>query len=477
MKIVLANAPFRTYNGKFLKKDITLEKIKDNLNCKIDYLYKRHLSPFLQEKINLKLHLNKEGFRYGVRAGSRWPWTAAWPHGDAPYPFMMGYSAALLKENGFEVNILDAVVNEFYSCEKFVEKIKKENPDIVIIESAAVTMDIDLWTAKQVSEFAEVALAGPHFTDDIALSLKEENPYIKYFLKGEYIKSSLKMAQTRESGIYDSEIVTDLDSIPFPFRDYEGAEKYYEVTMPTPRPQLQIYASKGCPFKCKFCMWPQTMYKGNVAQRSPEKIAEEIRLNVEKYGYKSILFDDDTFNIGNERISKLCDYLKEIGLPWTMMGRLDSSPDWLFDKMVDSGCVGMRFGVETFDIECLKKINKGLERVDFQGTLKHLSEKYSDLWLHLTMMKDMPGQTEEIHQKDMKILEDLGFSIYGSCDTHRHFQLSHCVPYKGTQLYKEMMELLGNEFDQKNIQYDGMSDTIMSELNKRGLWDKTNTTV
>ena len=88
-------------------------------------------------------------------------------------------------------------------------------------------------------------------------------------------------------------------------------------------------------------MWPQTMYQGKVAYRKPEHVAEEIRYCVDKYGYKSIFFDDDTFNVGNERVGKLCDELKEIGLPWTMMGRLDCSPTWLYDKMVDSGCIGI----------------------------------------------------------------------------------------------------------------------------------------
>ena len=145
-------------------------------------------------------------------------------------------------------------------------------------------------------------------------------PHITYLLKGEYILSTLKMARSQQPGIYESEVVTDLDSIPFPFRDYRVSTKYFDPTMPTPRPQLQIYGSKGCPFKCTFCLWPQTMYQGKVALRKPEKIAEEIRYCVEKYGYQSIFFDDDTFNLGTERISRLCDELKQIGLPWTRWG-------------------------------------------------------------------------------------------------------------------------------------------------------------
>ena len=102
--------------------------------------------------------------------------------------------------------------------------------------------------------------------------------------------------------------------------------------MPTRKPQLAMYGSKRCPFKCTFCSWPQTMYFGSVALRTPEKIAEEIRDAVEKHGFRSIFFDDDTFNLGTKRISKLCEYLKEINLPWTMMGRLDISPNCYMTK-------------------------------------------------------------------------------------------------------------------------------------------------
>ena len=56
-----------------------------------------------------------KSIRYGVRAGSRWPWTMNKPHGGPPYPFFMGYAAAYLRANGFEVNIIDAVAEEQYN--------------------------------------------------------------------------------------------------------------------------------------------------------------------------------------------------------------------------------------------------------------------------------------------------------------------------------------------------------------------------
>jgi hopanoid biosynthesis associated radical SAM protein hpnJ len=399
-----------------------------------------------------------KGVRYGVRAGSRWPWTVDYPLEGCPFPFFMGYTAAFLRTNGHEVKIRDAVVEMQFDYNVFLHAIQSEAADIVILECTTPTLDIDLWFAEKVSRFAEVALAGSHLTSKCN-EVVGQSPWVSYFLKGEYIISALDMVKSRRKGIYESKIVKNLDELPFPVRDYPFAADYYDPTMPTQRPQLQIYGSKGCPFKCAFCLWPQTMYDGHVSLRSPQKIAEEIRYNVEKYGYKSIFFDDDTFNIGTDRISELCDELKSIGLPWTMMGRLDSSPIWLFDKMVDSGCVGMRFGIETFNTNVLARIQKGIERSDFRRTLEHLAVTYPDVMMHVTMMKDLPGQSEEIHREDMKILKELQFT---DSDPRRSYQLSHCVPFPGTRLYEELCGQL-SELDNDFRKYDGAQATILTD--------------
>lgn len=455
MKVVFVNAPV------IRSKDSSPEN-----NFKIDgFIFKPQYRKIpgvgrLFYLLNKTIGLGR-GIRYGVRAGSRWPFTMDGPMEYAPFPFFMGYAAAYLKSNGYDVTIIDAVANEQYSYEAFFEEVKAEKPDIVVAECSTPTIDIDLWIAKRISEFTEVALAGPHLTTN-AESIQKKELYVKYLLKGEYILNSLEMVRARQSGIYESKVVKDLDSIPFPFRDFKGGDKYYDPSMPTAKPQLQIYSGKGCPFKCTFCAWPRTMYKGIVAPREPRNVAREIRQAIDLHGYKSIFFDDDTFNLGTERISKLCDELAKIGLPWTMMGRLDVSPNWLYDKMVDSGCVGMRFGIETFNLEVLERVKKGLERMDFRKTLAYISKKYPRLMIHLTMMKDMPGQTEEIHRNDMKILKGLGYSSSGNI--YRSFQLSRCVPFPGTEMYNELVEKFGEERMKDYKLYDGGQKTVMKEV-------------
>jgi radical SAM superfamily enzyme YgiQ (UPF0313 family) len=206
------------------------------------------------------------------------------------------------------------------------------------------------------------------------------------------------------------------------------------------------------------------MYNGKVALRSPQKISYEINECISKYGFRSIFFDDDTFNLGEQRISELCDELKKIGLPWTMMGRLDCSPKWLYEKMVQSGCVGMRFGIESFNCDVLKNINKGLERIDFLETLVHICTKYPKLMIHVTMMKNMPGQTEEIHHKDLDILHSLGFT---NSSMLRSYQIASCVPFPGTKLYHEFIEKHGSQCVSDFSKYDGNQETIIKNDGKK----------
>jgi anaerobic magnesium-protoporphyrin IX monomethyl ester cyclase len=453
IKVIFANSPVMRYKDQIVT-DFSIEKEK-----KIRFLrwMKKLGVPRIMERAYNHIIFRSGYIRFGQRAGSRWPFTSRKPTNALNFPFIMNYSASYLRSRGYDAETVDAIADECFSYSGFIGKLKEKKPDIVVLECCTPTIDIDILMAKEISNFAEVALAGPHLSLKCS-EVQKQAPFVKYFLKGEYILSSLKMAETRKKGVYESEVVRDIDSIPFPFRDYSSSYKYYDPSMCTKFPQLQIWGSKGCPFHCTFCMWPQTMYKGIVSLRSPKKIIAEIKENLKKKDYKSIFFDDDTFNIGTERISELSDELKKIGLPWTMMGRLDCSPLWLLEKMIDCGCVGLRFGVETFDKGVLKNVNKGLENTNFLETIRQISKKYPKIMIHLTMMENLPGQTKEIHANDMKILKEMGYEeVRGfpfRSNEYRHFQCSSCVPFPGTKMHTDL-KLDGKETLKDYISYDG----------------------
>ena len=157
-------------------------------------------------------------------------------------------------------------------------------------------------------------------------------------------------------------------------------------------------------------------------------------------------------------------FRSEIGLPWTMMGRLDTSPLWLFDKMVDCGCVGMRFGVETFDPNVSRNIKKGLEIDNIYGVLKYLVENHLNLRLYILMMKNLPGQTKAIEQRDAETLRELGFVEKAGGDVLRGYRVASCVPFPGTSLYDDFVRRYGLEKLQGMEMYDGSQEKFSGLL-------------
>ena len=208
MKILFVNPPvIRTKNSNAKN------------NFKIDGLRFRPIFRKIPFIYPIWKRLSDPTTRYGVRAGSRWPWTSDQPLQALHYPFLMAYATSLLKENGFEVELYDAVAQEEYSYSNFISNVSKKNADIIVIETSTPTFDIDIWMAKKLSKFADICLAGPHLTYT-AEKLQKKHKFIKYFLKGEYILSALEMAKTKRPGIYEINTVKDLEEIPYPYRDY-----------------------------------------------------------------------------------------------------------------------------------------------------------------------------------------------------------------------------------------------------------------
>jgi radical SAM superfamily enzyme YgiQ (UPF0313 family) len=138
-----------------------------------------------------------------------------------------------------------------------------------------------------------------------------------------------------------------------------------------------------------------------------------------------------------------------------MMGRLDCSPLWLFDKMIGCGCVGMRFGIETFDAEVSRKIKKGLKAEDVKSVLGYLCKTYPRLMLHVAMMKNLPGQSRSSQERDMEILKAMDFSAF---NPYRSYQLSSCVPFPGTALYRDVLKKYSMEEISDPRMYDGFSE-------------------
>ena len=109
MKVLFVNPPNIRSDTSSVENDFAIKAF-----VVPPYLRKIKWSEALFRRLNKFTGLGNT-VRYGVRAGSRWPFTMDQPNSDyAPYPFFMGYAASNLREHGFEVNIFDAVAEIEY---------------------------------------------------------------------------------------------------------------------------------------------------------------------------------------------------------------------------------------------------------------------------------------------------------------------------------------------------------------------------
>ena len=57
-----------------------------------------------------------------------------------PFPFFLAYTAALLKKNGFDVNLIDAIASGINEAE-YLKKVEDYSPDLIIQETSTPSIN------------------------------------------------------------------------------------------------------------------------------------------------------------------------------------------------------------------------------------------------------------------------------------------------------------------------------------------------
>lgn len=419
----------------------------------------------------------KANGRRGVRAGSRWPFSGKECNGQqlayAPYPFFMGYLSALLKDNGINPVVVDGIGEGLNNFE-FMERVAGYKPDIIVMETSTASYIVDhLWLMRIKERLPDTIIVwtGPHVSA-MGDTVMAANHLVDFVIQGEYEVVAAELIdclsngrdyshikgliyRNAENGLVDNgkAPAVDIDALPFPDRLSMPIYKYVDLFGGIPYPSLQVHASRGCPFGCIYCVWPQVLY-GNrkYRTRNPEKIAAEIHDAVSTYGFRSFYFDDDTFNIGKERLLELCKALQRYGLdkiPWGAMARADTSDFETLKAMRQSGLVAMKIGVESGDQDLVNRAGKQLSLAKVENAVEWCREL--GIRIHLTFTFGLPGETIQTIEKTIEFAKRL------NPDT---IQFSITTPLPGTRYYKELKST-GNLLSTDWERYDGGLFTVI----------------
>jgi anaerobic magnesium-protoporphyrin IX monomethyl ester cyclase len=324
-------------------------------------------------------------------------------------------------------------------------------PRLILLETSTPSIAFDLETAaaiKRLSPETYVALLGSHVTyfdrETVA-----ENPAVDAVLRGEFEYTAADLARALQDGADlsavlgityrdaqgdprrnpDRPLFEPLDQVPFPARHIVNGAGYragiYSGGYPT-----AMVSSRGCPYHCTFCLWPDALYGHKFRARSAENVVDEIEEAVRTYGHDEIYFDDDTFTIDRQRVLDICRMIRERELQkeveWIAQCRVDTVDREMLEAMKAANCGYILFGVESGSPKMLKKMRKGITlekaRAAFALT-KEVGIKTQAFFLF-----GMPGETQETIRETIEFAKELNASST---------QFAVAIPHPGTALYQE----------------------------------------
>lgn len=386
-------------------------------------------------------------------------------------PLGIGYLAAVLEQEGYQVSVVDCQITHPDS-KALEEKFRSLNPDIIGVTSATVTylpaLDV-LKTAKAAVPNALTLMGGPHVTvlDHEALV---ESESLDVVVRGEGEQTMLELAKLVSegnaknlSGVQgitfkhsnqiiqnpDRPFMTDIDSLPLPAHRHFDTNMYklFGVNY------MPIITSRGCPSACTFCL-ARKMCGHAFRGRSPSKVVDELEWLRDEYHAGAFAFYDDTFTFDLKRAHAICDEMqkRKVDLPWDCRTRVDRVNKELLAKLKATNCQLIHFGVESGSPEMLKLMHKGTTVELNAQAIKWAKE--AGISVAVSLIIGYPTETPEMLQKTIDFLYKTKPDYVYMCEA---------VPYPGTEL-EAFIKQLGLEVPAEWNQYREETQIFKNEL-------------
>jgi anaerobic magnesium-protoporphyrin IX monomethyl ester cyclase len=316
--------------------------------------------------------------------------------------------AAYIREKKVgDPSVLDARAMDL-NYEDIKVKIKEIKPDFVVLGDILHSTGglAVIWhfnktarLVKEVSPQTKVVVGGLWYSALYKETL-EDHPDIDYVLIGEGELTLEDLLKASAANVADfskipglasrhngkpvagphRELIKDIDVLPLPAYDLFPMEKYVNHTYWTNF--CELFTSRGCPGGCSFCYeWSQydpRYPKDFVSWRSHSapRIVDELQLLTKKFGVKTVVFQDDAFNVNPEMVKGVCEGIlaRGIAINWVILGRAD---DWarqeeLIPLMKKAGMFMGLVGIEVADDTELSKIGKGVTVSQIKRTVDAL---------------------------------------------------------------------------------------------------------
>lgn len=369
-----------------------------------------------------------------VKSGSRWYNTTKKEGASLtyyPYPWFMGYLTALLKKNGFQAKLIDAVAME-WSAERTKRYVEKYNPDYIVCEPTWNSVGGDRKFLESLGKEIKKIAVGNYATNFPNECLERSG--VDFSAIGEYEVSILEFFKSdgkllpknfvsRDKKEFQIPELADVNLFPYPERNDTPLRFYNEPSCYGKN--IVIVSSRGCRFNCSFCN-VECVYGRHVYRtRDPKKVVDEMEYLKEKYDPDELYFDDDNMVAKKEHVDGICREIirRKLNMKWLCMGdgRVDDETLMLLSE---AGCACYKFGLEHFDEAVLAAIPKPLTKKRSLEIIEICRRLKMRSYVNLII-----GLPESSYEKDVKMLEEV---FLAKPDL---IQISIAIPYPGTRFF------------------------------------------
>lgn len=353
--------------------------------------------------------------------------------------------SAVSKRDGHTTSLIH--ITQPISKSDFVERVQKEDPDLIGFSSTSHTLPVvkklASWLVESKVEVPTIC-GGIHPTIAPEESIGIEGMSMICRGEGEAALSELCQKLTRKEDISSIRnlwikrnstiiknplrpILDDLDKLPFPDRgifDYQNLHNEREG-------RGTFMVSRGCPYKCTYCCnhLLREIYgsKGkSIRFRSVESVIAEIKQVVDHYPFiESLVFDDDILFLHRKWSEEFAEeYSRQINLPFECHARADVTDETLTELLKKAGCVHIKFGLESGNKEIRYKVlNRRMTNEQIKKAF--VMSKKAGMVTESYNMVGIPYETPSNVLDTIKLTATIGIDI---------MQAMIYQPYQGTKL-------------------------------------------
>lgn len=318
--------------------------------------------------------------------------------------------------------------------------------DLVIMHTSTPSLANDVKCAETIKAQkpdTEIGFIGAHVAVLPEETLKA-NPIIDFVCRNEFDYTCKEVAEGRPYGEItglsyrekdgnikhnpERELIHDWDAMPsvLPVYDRDLEIKKYFIGYLL-HPYISFYTGRGCPAKCSFCLWPQTIGGHNYRAKSPEAVGREMAEAKAIFGdsVREYMFDDDTFTIDKQRAIAISEYLKKLKVTWSCNARANLDYDTL-KTLRNNGLRLLLVGFESGNQEILDGIRKGIKLEVARKFMENCRKL--GITVHGTFIIGLPNESQETIEETIRF----------ACEVSPHtIQVSIAAPYPGTELYRQ----------------------------------------